>query len=206
MTSLSIIDYLESQPLSTNIVMLAYRTGWFPMGDSESEDIYWHCPNRRAIFPLDNDYIPKSLKQFLSKNIFNHTINNAFEQVIQHCANRPESWITEEIIDIYTALHIAGHAHSIETWLDGKLVGGLYGVSVGSAFFGESMFSLQSNASKSAFIFLKKHLISQGFTLLDSQYINDFTQSLGAIEISRVQYLEQLSKAVVRDTSFVPKQ
>jgi leucyl/phenylalanyl-tRNA--protein transferase len=202
-TSINILDFLENQPFSPSLLLFAYQTGWFPMADDESNEIYWHSPVRRAIFPLHSDGPKFALKKAYAKSGWSFAINTAFSEVIQHCANREDTWISQDIITVYSDLHDQGYAHSIETYDNGNLIGGLYGVSIGSAFFGESMFSLQSNASKMAFVHLYRHLIQQGFTLLDSQYINDHTLSLGAITISRTQYLEMLSQAVQnQDISF----
>jgi leucyl/phenylalanyl-tRNA--protein transferase len=166
------------------------------MADDETNEIYWHSPMRRAIFPLSKDGPKPTLKKAYKKSNWSFAINTAFSDVIQQCAKREDTWISQDIIMAYTELHDQGFAHSVETYHEGNLIGGLYGVSIGSAFFGESMFSLQSNASKLAFVHLYNHLIYQGFTLLDSQYINDHTLSLGAKTISRTQYLQMLSEAV----------
>jgi leucyl/phenylalanyl-tRNA--protein transferase len=196
MTSINILDFLENQPLTPSLLLFAYQTGWFPMADDETNEIYWHSPIRRAIFPLSEDGLKTTLKKAYKKSEWSFTINSAFSDVIQQCAKRKDTWISQDIIMTYTELHNQGFAHSVETYHEGNLIGGLYGVSIGSAFFGESMFSLQSNASKLAFVHLYNHLIHQGFTLLDSQYINDHTLSLGAKTISRSQYLQMLSEAV----------
>ena len=196
MTSINILDFLENQPLTPSVLLFAYQTGWFPMADDETNEIYWHSPMRRAIFPLSEDGPKPTLKKAYKKSDWSFTINTAFSDVIQQCAKRKDTWISQDIIMAYTELHDQGFAHSVETYHEGRLIGGLYGVSIGSAFFGESMFSLQSNASKLAFVHLYNHLIYQGFTLLDSQYINDHTLSLGAKTISRTQYLQMLSEAV----------
>jgi leucyl/phenylalanyl-tRNA--protein transferase len=202
MISISIAEYLQTQPLSPETLLLAYRTGWFPMGEPDSADIYWHSPDPRAIFPLDGVKISRSLRQTINKGHFEFRFDTAFEDVIRACADRPESWITEDIIASYCALHYNGWAHSVETWHEGVLVGGLYGVAVGGAYFGESMFSTMRDASKAAFAVLTEHLRDRNFLLLDSQYINPFTQSLGAIEISREHYLELLGRAVVAHCIF----
>ena len=175
------------------------------MADDESSEIYWHSPMRRAIFPLHEDGPKKSLKKEYAKSGWTFSINTAFSDVIEQCANRKDTWISSDIKTVYSELHDQGYAHSVETYQDGILIGGLYGVSIGSAFFGESMFSLKSNASKMAFVHLYNHLISQGFSLLDSQYINDHTLSLGAITISRMQYLEMLSQAIQQQITFQPQ-
>lgn len=204
-TSINILDFLENHPFSPSLLLFAYQTGWFPMADDETNEIYWHSPMRRAIFPLNPIGPKKSLKKMYANSEWTFSINGAFSEVIEHCANRKDTWISSDIKAVYTELHDQGYAHSIETYHNGILIGGLYGVSIGSAFFGESMFSLSSNASKMAFVHLYNHLISQGFTLLDSQYINDHTYSLGAITVSRTHYLEMLSQAIQQPISFLPK-
>ena len=136
--------------------------------------------------------------------MFSIKFNTAFEQVIKACAQRADTWITEPIIDTYIQLHIQGYAHSVETYVDETLVGGLYGVSIGSAFFGESMFSSLNDASKVAFYGLVQQLRLKNYTLLDSQYLNDFTEQLGAGEIKRSEYLSLLSKALIQECIFLP--
>jgi len=199
MTTLNILDFFEHQPLSASLILFAYQTGWFPMADDEDNQIYWHSPERRAIIPIKQDYLKASLMKSYSKSKEIYTMNQDFEFVIQQCANRQNTWISNDILSSYTDLYHKGYAHSIEVWKDGKIIGGLYGVAIGSAFFGESMFSLESNASKHAFVHLYNHLLENGFTLLDSQYINDHTQSLGAITVSRPSYLEMLTEAIHRN-------
>lgn len=188
--------------LIPEVLLMGYRNGFFPMADSVTGKMQWHRPDPRAIIPLDAVHIPRSLRQVLRKQLFHVTTNTAFTQVIQLCANRDDTWINDDIIDAYTALHHLGYAHSIESWQDGMLVGGLYGVAMNGAFFGESMFSLQNNASKVAFAFLINRLLALRFTLLDTQYINEFTESLGAIEVPDVIYQQMLGKALSQDTCF----
>ena len=160
-------------------------------------------PTHERFFFLNNVRIPKSLRSIINRKTFTVTINQCFEEVMRGCANREESWISEEFIESYTQLHHMGYAHSVETWLGDELVGGLYGVSIGSVFFGESMFSYVSNVSKVAFAALIQQLVERGYTLLDSQYINSFTESLGAVEIPDAQYTQLLTKAVSNNVSFV---
>ncbi len=188
--------------INHHIVLKAYQEGYFPMAESRYGEIYWHSPDPRAIFPLAQIVVPKDIKKKFKKGIFTFTINKAFEQVILHCANRESTWINDEITDVYNMLHYMGYAHSIETWQDKELVGGLYGVAIGGAFFGESMFNTVSDASKMAFYLLVPHLISKGFMLLDSQYMNPFTKQLGAINIPRDMYLMLLDEALKLDCSF----
>jgi len=188
--------------LIPEVLLMGYKNGFFPMADSASGKMQWHRPDPRAIIPLDAVRIPRSLRQVLRKQLFSVTTNTAFARVVQLCANREDTWINDDIVDAYTALHHLGYAHSIESWQNGVLVGGLYGVSINGAFFGESMFSLQSNASKVAFAFLVNRLLALRFTLLDTQYINEFTESLGAIEVPDVIYQQLLGKALSQDTCF----
>ena len=173
------------------------------MAESKDGDIYWHAPDPRAIIPLEDPKVPKHLWKKIKRGDFDFSLDKDFENVIARCSEREETWISQPIIDAYTELYYLGYAHSVETWQNSKLVGGLYGVAVGGAFFGESMFNTVSDASKAAFYYLVSHLKSQGFVLLDSQYINDFTKKLGAIQISREIYLNILKKAINLQCSFL---
>ena len=179
----------------------AYSKGYFPMAEPDGE-IYWHCPQMRAVFPLDSLAVPRKLQNSLRKSNFYFSINKCFEEVILQCSNRRDTWISETIINSYIELYRLGFAHSVETWENGILVGGLYGVTLGGAFFGESMFNSVTNASKAAFYHLVERLKTNGFTLLDSQYINHFTLQLGAIEIPKPQYLKLLKKAIQLPVEF----
>ena len=182
--------------LTTEVLIKAYADGFFPMAESKDGDIYWHSPDPRAIIPLNTMRIPRSMRQIFRKKIFSFTINKNFNFVIKACSEREDTWISDDIIYAYNQLHRAGFAHSVETWCNGEIVGGLYGVAIGGAFFGESMFNIVNNASKAAFYFLMAKLNQNGFILLDSQYINDFTEQLGAIEIPREDYLKILKGAI----------
>lgn len=174
----------------------AYTQGYFPMAEDDGL-IYWHNPDPRAIIPFKNRVLPKSLKKYIQKHNIHFTVDQDFEKVIRMCGNtRKETWINEELIKLYSKLHRLNLAHSIETRINGELVGGLYGVSIGAAFFGESMFSTISNGSKAAFYLLLDILSSSGFLLLDAQYINSHTEMLGAIEIPKSHYLEILTQAI----------
>lgn len=188
--------------LTTDIVLLAYKHGYFPMADEEDGNIYWHSPDPRAIVPLQGVQVSRSLRQTIKKGVFDVRINTACERVIEACAQRHDTWISADIIDTYTNLHRVGYVHSVESWYNGELVGGLYGVSIGGAFFGESMFSMVSNASKVAFVALTEHLRQRDFMLLDSQYINPHMESLGAREIPREQFMYLLSKALHMNCNF----
>ncbi|MCX7909559.1 MAG: leucyl/phenylalanyl-tRNA--protein transferase [Ignavibacteria bacterium] len=184
--------------ISPQLLLEAYSEGFFPMANSETGEIEWYSPNPRAIFPLHHIKPSHSTKQILKKKLFEVKFDTCFERVILGCANRPDSWINDVIINSYINLHHLGYAHSVETFKDGELVGGLYGVAIGAAFFGESMFSKVSNASKVAFYYLVERLKEKGFVLLDSQFINPHTKMLGAIEISRNQYLKILKFAIYK--------
>jgi leucyl/phenylalanyl-tRNA--protein transferase len=181
----------------------AYINGFFPMADNITNEISYYCPLRRAVFPIYNIRTHKSFEKFLKRNPMSVTIDKDFSFVINSCANRKETWISEEIISWYIELHSLSLAHSVEVWYDNVIVGGLYGVTIGGAFFGESMFSTISNASKVAFYFLIEHLKRMNFELLDSQFINEHTKLLGAVEISSEEYMQILDYAVRLDRIFI---
>lgn len=187
--------------INPDILLNAYASGYFPMAE-RSGDIYWHCPDPRAIIPLDSVKMPKSMRQTLKKNPFSFSVNKEYEYVINACADRDETWISDEIKSSYIYLNQLGFSHSVEVWQNDEIVGGLYGVSLGAAFFGESMFSIVPNAAKAAFYFLVWILMEKGFILLDSQYMNDFTQSLGAINIPKTLYLGILENALEMPIKF----
>lgn len=178
---------------------------------SESRDdpeIFFVDPEKRGIFPLKGLKISKSLAKTVRSGHFDIRINTCFLDVVKACAEprvgHPETWINQTILDLYAQLYELGHAHCVECWKDGKLVGGLYGVSLGTAFFGESMFSVSSNASKVALVHLVARLKAGGFTLLDSQFITDHLRTLGAIEISRDEYHKRLEAALELQGVFDP--
>lgn len=190
--------------LDPQIILLAYQRGFFPMGDEADGEVYWHRPAMRAVIPLDSVRIPRSVPKELESGRYRTTINHGFSTVILGCSQRDQTWITPEIIEAYQHLYEMGYAHSVETWFEEELVGGLYGVAINAVFFGESMFSRRTNASKIAFAALVDHLRQRQFVLLDTQYINDFTASLGAIEIPDADYVDRLGEALARqDVSFV---
>lgn len=194
--------------LSTELLLQAYSNGFFPMADpAEDDHISWYAPDPRAILPLKGFHISTSLRRVIRANTFGVTTNTAFERVMRECARatpgRESTWISEEIIQAYTRLHEDGFAHSVESWKDGELAGGLYGVAIGGAFFGESMFSRVSNASKVALSHLVERLNAGGFSLLDTQFITPHLARLGAIEIPKEQYLHHLHHAVATDTEWL---
>lgn len=187
--------------LTPQQVLHGYAMGVFPMADSDENDqIHWYEPRMRGIIPLDGFKVSKSLKQTLRSGKFTITLNRDFEQVIRHCANRLDRWISEEIIDVYTELHQMGYAHSFEVrnTQTHELAGGLYGVAMGKAFFGESMFHLERDASKVALFYLVEWMRLRKMELLDTQYITNHLRSLGAIEIPQVRYLELLLEALAK--------
>ncbi len=190
------------QSLDPDFLVVAYCNGYFPMATSEHGRIEWYSPDPRAIIPLKSFRISRSLKQTLRKGRFEITFNTAFETIVRSCAARVETWISEEIISAYVELHRRGYAHSVEVRFEGKLVGGLYGVAFRGAFFGESMFSRMTDASKVALVYLVERLNRQGYLLLDTQFITDHLRQFGTIEISRSEYLELLSNALTVTASF----
>ena len=183
------------------LLLEAYRTGIFPMA-LESGEIAWFSPDPRGIIPLDAFHVPHGLKRVLKKGIFKVKIDTAFEEVIRACAERDETWISEQIIQSYLNLHDLGFAHSVESWQDGELAGGLYGVSIQGVFFGESMFHRKTEASKVALTALVDRLRSRGFGLLDTQYITPHLRTFGAVEVSRRQYLRLLNQALLLPSRF----
>ena len=180
----------------------AYAHGFFPMADSRSGPISWYSPDPRAVIPLQGFHPPRSLRRVIRKGMFEIRVDTAFEEVIRRCAMREETWISESVIHAYTVLHHRGHAHSVEAWRGGRLAGGLYGVSMKGAFFGESMFAVESEASKVALVWLVGHLQRKGFVLLDTQIMNEHVRQFGAIEIPRAEYLNLLASALSADVSF----
>jgi leucyl/phenylalanyl-tRNA---protein transferase len=183
--------------LDPDLLLRAYAIGVFPMADSrDAGDVFWVEPRRRAILPLDGFHLSRSLRRTLRSGRFRITRDRAFSEVVRRCAERDETWINAEIERSYVLLHSSGHAHSIEVWEGEELVGGLYGVRLGAAFFGESMFSARTDASKVALAFLVARLIVGGFTLLDCQFMTDHLKRLGAVEIDQKDYLALLSSAL----------
>ena len=193
--------------LTPQIVLDAYSKGLFPMAENRRDkQLFWIDPEVRGILPLDNFHIPRSLKKKIRNNPFEVRFDHNFAAVIRACAQqkpkRRETWINDEIIELYTKLFCMRHAHSVECWREEKLVGGLYGISIGGAFFGESMFSSERDSSKIALVHLVARLNLAGFTLLDTQFITDHLKQFGAIEISRVEYHKILSGALNLNVGF----
>jgi leucyl/phenylalanyl-tRNA--protein transferase len=189
--------------LSVPRLLLAYRSGIFPW---TVKPITWWSPNPRAIFELDRFHVAHSLTKFMRKQPFEVTVNRAFRRVMEGCAEaapgREQTWVTSAFLDAYTCLHEQGNAHSVECWQADKLVGGIYGVSIGGFFAGESMFHRASNASKVALCHLVNRLGERGFALFDIQMVTPATRRLGAVEIPRSEYLRRLDAAVAMQCKF----
>ncbi|MDB5657697.1 MAG: leucyl/phenylalanyl-tRNA--protein transferase [Cypionkella sp.] len=195
-----------TQILTPEILLRAYAIGIFPMAESRDDpEIHWVDPKRRGVFPLDGFHISRSLAKHILTADYRISVDEAFGQVVEGCADRPETWINAEITGLYTALHQMGFAHSLEVWQGKTLIGGVYGVTLGAAFFGESMFSRQTNASKTALAYLTHRLRAGGFQLFDTQFLTSHLASLGAVEISRAEYQRRLAKAVQTQASFTPE-
>jgi leucyl/phenylalanyl-tRNA---protein transferase len=190
--------------LEPELVLAAYRRGIFPMAVDKRGRIGWFSPDPRAVIPLDERFhIPHGLRRVLKQAKFEITADTDFDTVIRECAKRKEgTWISPGIIESYNKLHRLGHAHSVETRLDGKLVGGLYGVALGGAFFGESMYHRATDASKIALVALVERLRARGFVLLDTQWTTPHLQQFGTFEIPRHEYLWRLEHALKLDCDF----
>ena len=166
-------------------------------------DIRWYSPDPRCIIELDNFHVSSRLLRKIRQGVFEMKVNQNWDLVIRKCAARKDVWITKEIIDMYTTLHHMGYAHSVEAYFDGELAGGLYGISLGGAFMGESMFHEVTDASKVSLVYLVDRLVERGYTLLDTQYRTEHLSNFSAVEIPRQEYLERLSIALTQRCSFV---
>lgn len=183
--------------VTPELLLHAYQTGIFPMAERRDDpDIFWVDPRRRGVLPLDGFHISRSLAKRLRRDDYTVTLNQDFTAVIDGCADRDETWINAEIRDLYHALYAGGHAHSLEVWMNNGLVGGVYGVTVGAAFCGESMFSLRRDASKIALAWLTDLLRRTEFSLFDTQFLTPHLASLGGMEITRHEYRAKLSAAL----------
>jgi len=189
--------------LTPDLLLQAYQVGVFPMSEGRDDpEVFWVDPRMRGVIPLDRFLISRSLARTLRRDAFTVTVDRAFEDVVRGCADRDETWINATIFDLYTALHERGFAHSIEVWNDAQLVGGVYGVTIGAAFFGESMFSKATDASKVALAYLVDRLRLGGYQLFDTQFMTPHLASLGAVEIPRDQYKAKLAEALAKEASF----
>ncbi|HWF63780.1 MAG TPA: leucyl/phenylalanyl-tRNA--protein transferase [Rhizomicrobium sp.] len=198
---------MHAPVLTPKILLSAYAQGLFPMGERRDDPtLYWVSPEKRGVIPLDGLHVPKRLARTVRSNRYRVTSDQAFAEVMRACAEpapgRDQTWINDEILRLYTALHAGGHAHSVECWDGDRLAGGLYGVSLGAAFFGESMFSTLRDASKVALVALVEILRGGGFMLLDAQFLTQHLAQFGAYEIPREDYLARLHAAIGREASW----
>ena len=196
--------------LTPEMLVRAYAAGIFPMAETRDDPtVYWIDPDERGILPFKSFHVPRSLRQVVRRGVFEVRIDSAFRAVIESCAEpvpgRKETWINRPILDAYAALHDLGITHSVECWQEGKLVGGLYGVALGGAFFGESMFSRCTDASKVALVHLVARLRTDGFALLDIQFLTEHLARFGAQTVSRSIYLTQLDEALDMTVRFQPQ-
>lgn len=182
--------------LDLRLLLGAYSQGYFPMPEPKTEEIQWYFPDPRAILPLDEFHTSKSLLKKIKQNTFSYTTDTQFLEVMQGCAARKETWINQEFIRAYGELFKLGFAHSLEVWRSKKLVGGVYGVSIGAAFFAESKFHTETDASKIALYYLVQELKARGFQILEVQFLTPHLKTLGAIEIPAKKYTGLLKKAV----------
>ena len=195
----------RDQGITPELLLRAYSIGLFPMSDSADDpELFWVEPDIRGILPLDDFHISKSLAKAIRQKPFDLRFDTMFDAVVAKCAeaadDRPSTWINQQIRDLYGALHRLGHAHSVEAWEGDELVGGLYGVSLGSAFFGESMFSRRTNASKICLVYLVERLKERGFTLLDTQFTTEHLKTFGAVDIPKEAYGILLDRAMESET------
>ncbi len=188
---------------TSELVLRGYCAGLFPMGEPDGQ-IAWYSPDPRGVFEFDRFQISRSLRQTVRKGLFEIRFDTAFDSVMRCCAERPDegTWITEPIFRVYNELHQAGLAHSVEAWQGTQLAGGLYGVTIGAAYFGESMFFRVRDASKVALVALMRHLQTREYELVDTQWLTPHLASLGAVEIPRREYLRRLRTAIDKPRSF----
>jgi leucyl/phenylalanyl-tRNA--protein transferase len=190
-------DYLEPE-----IMLRLYAQGAFPMADETTGEINWYLPDRRAIIQPEKYNCPRSLRKVIKESNFDFKLDNDFLSVVKNCANRKPTWISAELIEAYLQLNKMGLIHTVETWQNGKLVGGLYGLAIKGVFFGESMFSKVSQASKAALIYLIEHLHKKKFVLLDVQYMTPHLKMFGAVEIGFEEYQNLLVESYTADSKF----
>ena len=198
---------MEMPDLTPDMLLRAYSIGVFPMAeDRDDPELVWVDPRMRGIIPMNKFHVPRRLRRTVRNDIFEVTFDRDFADVIESCAEategRPRTWINSRIVDLYTSLHLKGHGHSVECWQDGDLVGGLYGISLKGVFFGESMFSRATDASKVALIHLAAKLSVGGYAFIDTQFITKHLSRFGAIEVPRNEYHGLLAAALKFDSEF----
>jgi len=194
----------DATRLTPDLLLRAYAMGYFPMGDPETGAIGWYNPDPRGHLPLEGFRVSASLRKTVRRGVFEVRVDGAFEEVMRACAQprptQPNTWINDAIVGAYAELHRVGFAHSVEAWRDGQLVGGLYGVSIRGAFFGESMFSRPerggTDSSKVCLVKLVERLAARGYTLLDTQFVNDHLRQFGCVAIPRADYMQRLQRAI----------
>jgi len=189
--------------LTTDVLRYAYSQGYFPMPSVDQREILWYHPNPRAVIPLNEFKVSRSLWRSLRNRGYRVSYNEAFVDVMKGCADRFDTWINQEFIELYTQLHKEGDAHSVEVWDDGQLVGGLYGVSFGGAFFAESKFHKARDASKVALYHLVEHMKSKQMSLLEVQFMTEHLERLGAKEVESSEYIQMLDEALAMDVKFL---
>ena len=197
----------KSLEITAEVLLKAYAIGIFPMAESADDDqLYWIEPQHRGVLPLDRLHVPSRLRRTVRQDIFEIRIDTAFDDVIAGCAGarpgRANTWINAQIVALYRQLHELGHCHSVEAWRDGRLAGGLYGVHLKGAFFGESMFSFERDASKVALVHLAARLVHGGFSLLDTQFVTEHLRQFGTREVGRETFQVMLDKALKREADF----
>jgi leucyl/phenylalanyl-tRNA--protein transferase len=193
---------MSDRQLTPELLLSAYASGIFPMAEGrESRDVFWVDPRSRGVLPLDGFHMSRSLSKRLRRGNYRIALSTDLDAVLDGCADRDETWINGTIRDLTRALFDAGHAHTLEVWRDGRVIGGVYGITLGGAFFGESMFSRETDASKIALAWLVDHLNRTGFTLFDTQFITPHLASLGAIEFPRATYRARLAEALLKPSS-----
>ena len=192
----------EEPPFTPDLLRAAYAQGFFPMPHPQTGEILWFNPDPRAVIPLDGFHVSRSLRRTLRRVPFEVTFDRDFHGVMAACADREETWITQDFMDSYGDLHRQGDAHSVEVWLGGRLVGGAYGVSLAGGFFAESMFHRVTDASKVALYHLVERLRARGMTLLEVQFMTDHLASLGAVLVPRAEYLRRLRQALRQPVRF----
>ena len=191
--------------LTPDLLLGAYALGVFPMAESRNgAKVHWVDPQHRGVLPLDGFHLSRSVARQIRRDRPRVTTDAAFDSVVAACADRPETWINQDIAAAYSTLHGLGHAHSLEVWLGDRMIGGVYGVTIGAAFFGESMFSRATGGSKMALAFLIQRLRAGGFLLFDTQFLTPHLASLGAIEIPRADYHRRLAEAIAAPARFAP--
>ena len=197
------------EEITAGLLLRAYASGYFPMAeDADANELFWFDPPKRGIIPLERPRVPRRLRRTVRRGVFDVRFDTAFDEVIEACAaptpDRPQTWINRDIVRLYAELASGGFAHSIECWQEDRLVGGLYGVSLGGAFFGESMFSRVTDASKVAMVHLLAELRRGGFRLLDTQFVTDHLRQFGGVEIGKADYRHLLNQALGVQAAFGP--